>query len=321
MEDTFITYLRTRMLLQQRLKNQSDDSVFIHENDFKRFSVCPAQLHKWELNGTIQRDGKRFRVLKPGTVDLSLIKKEKLGANETVLHKWIKQILMYVELPGDIQPTVYFKAFLGYRQKYLDLFFIVDTFSGRIHTPITSLKKDLRAHILLCGESIASIDVGQMQPTLLAKILYENINKNAFSDAINQGKDIYLMLMDKAQLQSRDEAKKRFFEILFSKPNKQLSDLFDGENWINWINKYKNTYETRNPHSEKRHTNLAWLLQSYEVRIMSAIWRKLAENTIPFLTVHDEIICRKSDVSDVERIMNSVLSDSFQTFKINTQFY
>jgi hypothetical protein len=52
---------------------------------------------------------------------------------------------------------------------------------------------------------------------------------------------------------------------------------------------------------------------------MTAIWQKLAEAGLPFLSVHDEIICRAADAGTVESIMNCVLSDHFRKFKINTK--
>lgn len=316
MEHNFITYIRTKMLFQERLRNQIDNSVYLHESDLKRFSVSPELLHHFIKSGEIQHENNRCKALKSGAVDMALIKRT--GAAQTELHKWMKQILMFVDLPESIQATDYFKMFLNYRNEYLDLFFTVDEFANRIHTPVSSLSHEIRPFLLLCNESTISFDVSQMQPTLLANILFQNVGENSFSDAIFQGVDVYVMLQEKAELSTRNEAKKRFFEMLFSKPSRQMEQLFQGANFIQWINKYKNTIEPRNPHGkEKTYSNLAWLLQNYEVSVMSEIWRKLAENGIPFLSVHDEIICRQSDKNKVETIFRNELSKHFQIFKIN----
>ena len=40
------------------------------------------------------------------------------------------------------------------------------------------------------------------------------------------GKDIYMMLQKNATLKTRDEAKKRFFELLLSRPNNGLEMIF-----------------------------------------------------------------------------------------------
>lgn len=314
MEHEFLTYLRTKQLFNQRLKD-TDNSVQLHKTDLWRFNVSEAQLKQMVESGQLQHTATGYKVLQPGKVDFNMIKNR--GAELTNLHKWMRQILLFIDFPKDKQTTDYFNAFLKVRNQHLDLFFTVDKFSRRVHTPITSLSRDLRPFIKLCGDPVASLDIAQMQPMLLARVLHDHIGKNSFSDALFNGKDIYSMLQSKAGLQSREEAKKRFFEVAFSCPNNDLEKLFGAENWIRWVNGYKNTHEPRNPHSEKRHSNLAWLLQSYEVTIMTKIWRKLAEFGIPFLTVHDEIICQRSDAGKVEKIMNSVLSGYFRTFKIN----
>lgn len=312
----FITYLRTRQFLNTCLKNQHDTGIRLQKSDLRRFSVSGADLYHLQQKGLIQATETGYRVTEPGKVDLSLITRQTKPL--TNLQKWMKKVLMFVDYPDSIPVPVYFRTFLNVRNQYLDLFFKVDNFSGRIHTPISSLSRDLRPFILLNGERCVSLDIGQMQPTLLASILFDHIGKNAFSDAIFEGKDVYTALQTKAGLNSRDEAKKRFFQIIFGLPSNELELLFEGENWIKWINDYKSKAEPRNPHTAiKMHSNLAWLLQTYEVRLMTIIWHELAEVGIYWLSVHDEIICRAPDAGKVEKIMNNVLSKHFKTFKIN----
>lgn len=316
MQHKFITYIRTKMLFNERLRHQKDNSVFVHESDLKRFAVSPALLHLFINNAELSHENNRFKALKAGAVDITLIKRK--GAEQSKLHKWLKQILMFVDLPDNIQAPDYFRMFLKYRNGYLDLFFTVDEFAKRIHTPVSSLSHEIRPYLLLCGESTVSFDVSQMQPTLLANILFHNVGENAFSSAIFEGVDVYTMLQQKAGLKDRNDAKKRFFQMLFSKPSNELETLFEGANFIQWINNYKSINEPRNPHSiNKPYSNLAFLLQNYEVRVMSEIWRKLAEKGIPALTVHDEIICRKQDTNEAETIIKNQLSKHFQTFKLN----
>ncbi len=316
MEHKFITYIRTKMLFAERLKHQTDNSVFVHESDLRQFDINTALLHYLINTGELSHENNRFKALKAGAVDITLIKRK--GAEQNELHKWLKQILMFVDLPESIQPTEYFKMFLKYRNVYLDLFFTVDEFANRVHTPVSSLSHEIRPHLLLCGEKTVSFDLTTAQPLLLANILFQNVGENAFSSAIFEGVDVYTMLQEKAGLSTRNEAKKKFFQMLFSRPSNELETLFDGANFIQWINWYKGINEPRNPHSKhKPYSNLAWLLQTYEVKVMSTIWRNLAEKGIPVLTVHDEIICRQSDTGRIESIFKNELSKHFQTFKIN----
>ena len=316
MEHRFVTYIRTKMLFAERLRHQTDNSVFVHESDLRHFDINTALLHYLINTGEISHENNRFKALKAGPVDITLIKRK--GAEQNELHKWLKQILMFVSLPESIHAPDYFRMFLKYRNGYLDMFFTVDEFANRVHTPVSSLSHEIRPHLLLCGEKTVSFDVATMQPTLLANILFQNVGENAFSAAIFEGVDIYTMLQQRAGLSTRNEAKKKFFQMLFSRPSNELEKLFQGANFIQWINHYKGIQEPKNPHSkQKPYSNLAFLLQNYEVLVMSEIWRNLGEKGIPILTVHDEIICRISDTETVETVFNNILSKHFKTFKIN----
>jgi deoxyribodipyrimidine photolyase len=50
---------------------------------------------------------------------------------------------------------------------------------------------------------------------------------------------------------------------------------------------------------------------------MSEIWQNLAQNNIPFLTVHDEIIARQTDTETVKTTIKSVLNKHFKSYKLN----
>lgn len=313
-EHKFITYIRTKQLLNERLRGQVE-GVELTEHDKKRFNVTNEDLHQLITIGAIQSTPKGYKVVIPGTIDLSLIKKD--CQRETDLHKWMKRLLLYVELPDSIQAPDYFSIFTRTRNEFLNLFFTVDAFSGRVHTPVSNLHRVLRPELIFMGETVVSCDVAQMQPTLLGNILSQHIGNNSFSDAINEGKDVYTMLQTMAKLQSRDEAKKRFFEMLFSRPTDELGKLFSDGGFMKFINAYKSRPEPRNPHGARQHTNLAWLLQSYEVFLMSQVWQRLAEHGMPFLTVHDELILRKQDAEKGSQIINEVLSNHFKTYKLN----
>ena len=225
-----------------------------------------------------------------------------------------------VSLKEDSGSTDYFNLFLELKNQYLNLFFTVDLFSGRVHTPVSSFKREYRPNILIEGEQTSSLDVSTMQPTLLGKILEIQIGINEYSEWINEGRDIYLIIQSKGKLDSRDKAKKRFFEILFSKPNKQLAELFGNANWINWINEIKSNPLEANPRSQKKqHSNLAWLLQTSEVKIMREVWQGLVNANIFFLSVHDEVIIKVIDAKKAEEIFNNVLTKHFKFYKLNSK--
>jgi hypothetical protein len=259
-----------------------------------------------------------YSALKPGAVNPYLLKPKAQELDS--LTRTMRSNLRLTSLTEGAPLTDYFDVFLYLKETHIDLFFSIDCFAGRVHTPVSSFHREYRPNILLAGKPVASLDVTTMQPLLLGKILSAAIGENEYSHWINSGEDIYLKLKDKANLPDRDAAKKRFFEILFSRANNQLADMFGHADWIEWINAFKSQEMPFNPHShEKVHSNLAWLLQTTEVKIMRQVWQALKDNGIIFLSVHDEVLIQQADAGKAEQLFRQVLSREFPYFKLNSK--
>ena len=330
-EQQFVSHIRTLHLKKKSTrKDQIIDFVFLslktiranyfskeYESVFDKLkSVKEIDYEKiTRVNGGYFF---KFKALKDGPIDFSLLKEH--ARKLDILERMVKANLRWVSLEPGVDSTIYFQNFLTQKEKHLDAFFLVDNFSGRIHTPITSLKGSIREHLLLKKENVVSLDVAQIQPLLLSFILNENIGNNEFTDWIEQGEDIYLKFKEKLNLQSRDEAKTKFYEITFGIANKRLAEMFGFSNWIKWVNDVKSIELKHNPNTKRKpHSNLAWLLQTTEVSIMRSIWQKLIDNDILFLTVHDEVIVRISDADETYQIMVGELKLHFNTFKVNVK--
>lgn len=326
-EHILATFIRTKTVFKNRLKDLKNyDKVKVYVYELEKLGCNHGPL-LWRLKqqGEIWYDSKgNFKSLRNGPVDPSLLdmtkKAKKIVVPLTALHIWMREQLSFVNICGvkRVDIPVYFKAFLDHRKKDLTTFFSVDSFSGRVHTPVVNLKGDLRFSLRFHGEKIVSLDVKQMQPTILAKVLLDSIGSNCFSDSIFKGEDVYVLLQKSAKLSTRADAKKYLFKLIFGKPMDDIGKFFEGDQrvWVDWINSYKSRVEPKNPHRDKPHTNLAWLLQFSEVKIMTEIWQKLMESNIPFLTIHDELLCRKSDEHAAYTIMEERLKDHFSFFKI-----
>lgn len=328
-EHMFTTYVRTKTLFKARLKDLKDyDTVKIYTYELDKLGCNDGQLlYDLRLRGEIWYDNNgNFKAIRDGPIDCTLLdrtrKPEKVKMPLTDLHRYMRDQLNHVELnvPEKDIP-VYFKAFLKHRGEQLDSFFTVDAFSGRIHTPVVNLKHDLREHLRFHGEKLTSLDVKQMQPTILAKVLLESIGDNPLSNAIFNGEDVYDLLLKKDRsLKTRADAKKFMFQLIFGKPTGNTGRMFAGDiRWVDWINHYKSSREPRNPHQNERHTNLAWLLQYSEVKVMCFIWERLWKKNIPFLTIHDDILCRPCDQDIVFKIMNEELKKHFKYFSIRVE--
>lgn len=332
LQKTFLTYVRTIMFSQINFRHTpANQPVYISKSEIERlfYPLIGKQIDEeiqslvdhGELEVSIPPQKKYITciALRPGSFDLSLVIP---NAVDDKLMQSMKQHLRQVSLRSFAPSTEYFDIFLKYKEKYLDLFFKVDNFSGRVHTPVTSFKSDYRKNILIAGETTCCIDVCTMQPLLLGKVLKETIGKNEYSEWIDSGEDIYLKLKSMSGIQTRDIAKKRFFEILFAHPNNDLAKMFGHSNWINWVNEYKRKHLPSNPHSSiKPHSNLAWLLQKTEVELMRKVWNCLLSVKIPFLSVHDEIIVSLTNQSRAEIIMQEILGQFFPFFKLSIKVH
>lgn len=341
--ERFLQYVRTKQIFTLRFDKEKNQYQTPNENDLPPVHIprkfieseffprdATQRLKELISGGFLLRlegeakPGKRpphlYKTLKPGKFDLTLLK-GKRPTND--LHKQMLRNLMATTIQQGTPTGIYFQLFQKYRYELPELFFKVDAFSGRIHTPITNLKGSFREKLLIYNSPVKSIDVSTMQPLLLGKVLRSQIGTNDFSNWIDEGRDVYLFLKDLADLKTRDEAKEMFYQILFGKPNKALEQVFGTSKWIQWVNTYKGEAIPEHPHNRdgkgryKRHNNLAWLLQSEEVRIMTEIWKRLVSSNIPFLTVHDEVLIPVQSFEMAESFMHEVLKSEFSFYRLN----
>jgi hypothetical protein len=321
--DNFSTLVRTMQFWNMRKRDgDSREPIHIPYHDLKhvnlQFLVNNGEISIIKKETKNGRLANYYLALKKGKINLSYIKTDK-GKVLNSLTETMLEYLNLVSLKVGSGSTKYFNIFLEVRhKKEIRLFFIIDDFSGRIHTPVCNLKKEYRKNLLLEGEETASIDVVTMQPVLLGTILKENLGANEYSDWIDSGMDIYECIQTKANLKSRDEGKTRFFEILFSKADKRLETMFGNAGWIRWVNELKSREMPENPHTlEKQHSNLAFLLQKKEVQIMKCVWKELIHAGIVFLSVHDEIIVKAKEVNLAEKIFTNVMNRNVSFFKLS----
>ncbi len=325
----FLSYLFTLQFLKSRFKDFDKDNnfIFIPSTTLKTmfFPKPTIEIEKLSENGFIlikeqmTVGGYPIKLMRTtGVHYLNFSNFVYEGAKLDDVTIKMRSYLKHISLPDSVYSTIYFDKFLEVKDYNIECFFKVDHFSGRVHTPVTSLKSEFRSQLLIKGEQTVSLDVVTMQPLLLGKILEDKIGYNQYSFWIDEGEDIYIRLQQTAKLIDRPAAKTKFFQILFGRSNENLATTFGNANWIEWINYFKSKPLHSNPNTEeKEHSNLAWLLQTTEVKLMRKIWEALIKADIIFLSVHDEIIVRASDQEETEIIMTRILSQEFKFFRIN----
>lgn len=329
-EHPFTTYVRTKTIFQHRLKDlKTYDAVKVYMYELKKLGLHGRDIYQLREEGQIWYDDNgMFKAIREGPVVPRLLEQtrkwKKVRQELSTLHLYMREQLndVTINTPNDQLPA-YFQAFMTHRDNDMDLFFSVDGFSGRVHTPVVNLKGEMRKDLRLNGDSLISLDVKQMQPLILAKILEERVGGNPFSSSVFGGDDVYLILLKfNDAITTRNEAKKFLFQLIFGKPMDDIGQMFTGDTkWVTWINDYKRKEEKQNPHSRDMHTNLAWLLQTQEVKIMTDVWLALAKRKIKFLTIHDAVLVRKRDRLVALSILNSELRRHFRKFEVTIDDY
>jgi hypothetical protein len=319
-----LEYIKTSQFYKLRLRNETDSLEPIYITPSKINSLGGFDLVNLYVNqNKLTADNNFYNVIDEDVkINLNLLERRPIPSEP--LYQTMVNNLLGVSLDPLDPRTDYFDVFLEYRNQRVELFFTVDEFSGRVQTAITNFHRAYRPNLKLFNEPTIGLDVFQMQPTILGKILHYMVGDNEFSNHINQGTDVYVLLQKKLKLKDRDTAKKYMFKILFGYPDKNLSQIFGNANWIEWINEYKTNPDALNQKikmdskgHESYHNNLAFLLQTTEVAIMKDVWQSLADNNIPFLSVHDEVIVQKSRKTEALNLFNKALQKHFVKFHVS----
>jgi len=247
-------------------------------------------------------------------------------------HEYMRGCLTRVTLPDaalsayidDEATTPESAAYIVYALENLNqftaLFYNVDTFGNRVHTPFTTLPEQARAALLIDGEPVIKLDVKTMQPAILGSLLKTAIPNNEYSKWIDSGADVYEMLQERANLNTRQQAKQLFFEIAFGKPSDDLKNYFGSVDWVDWINAVKRDDISGKPpkYKGKPHNNLAFILQRIETAIFEDIWKALQAEQIPFISVHDEVITKRTHAERTRQIMYTHLRATIPAAEIKT---
>lgn len=225
--------------------------------------------------------------------------------------------------------------------------FFRDNHGGRCYTPITNLKKSKRKNLVLDGERLIEVDLqysyfavlywlqlkllrGEIESlTFLSKeersklqsIYLDPAWVNFFEEGFIGQSDFYTLASRKISLKGidRNEFKKVINTYLNTSPNfntrffgfdyKAFGKRIFGDTSF-WIDEIKSRPIFNDYNKKGLHTNMSKLLSSGEVFMMQTAWEVMKENFIPFLSIHDCLLVKESDVV----IVSELLKQSFQDF-------
>ena len=180
---------------------------------------------------------------------------------------------------------------------------------GRFHTNFTILKKEIRNQCLsIDNEMLSEIDIKNSQPLFFAVLLkkelpYINGDTKRYFDLVKEGL-IYEDIIEKSKLNERYEAKELIYKVLFGdnlKTNKKLNKIFRDlyPSVYEYILEFK---ENKNNYKELSHE-----LQKMESNfIFNTVIKEIYETypDIILFTVHDSIVCSKSNYNNVKVIFD-----------------
>jgi len=180
---------------------------------------------------------------------------------------------------------------------------------GRFHTNFTILKKEIRNQYLsINNENLSEIDINNSQPLFFAVLLkkelsYINGDTKRYFELVKEGL-IYEDIIKNSKLKERYEAKELIYKVLFGnnlKTNKKLNRIFQ--------NLYPSVYEYILEFKDKRNNykELSHELQKMESDFIFNTVIKEIYDTYPdiiLFTVHDSIVCSKSNYDKVKIIFD-----------------
>jgi hypothetical protein len=248
------------------------------------------------------------------------------------VYEWIESNVSRLSYPD--LPEGFLAEFTGraYNQRLLcieavqrqESFFTVDKKVGRCFSIVTSTPSELRAKLLLDGEPTSEVDIASAQP-LLAATLYPHDcpEKERYLSCI--GSDFYATLNQWAgnPYGSRKEAKTACYEQIFFGgvyPDAPLWKIF--REAFPWLAQHIVTvkkghkgpprYRTVDGKRVLKRGNPAFalLLQKKEADIViHTAGEALRQETIPFVTIHDSLLCRQRDEGRVEAALGHAIQE------------
>ena len=215
-----------------------------------------------------------------------------------------------------------------------DGWFTVDAY-GRVHTPLTSLHRELRCCLSVGGQPLAAWDLKNSQPLmagLLARRFYgsadarKRLQSCTFADrkrpyhanllrGLTGSKGMpadvvaYVKCCEQGGFYEsftapggdRDATKRRFWpDVFFGKP------FWRGPLRARFEERYPSLGEMLRVLKRKTHARPAWLLQNLEATIfIGAVCGRIMEEkrALPLLTIHDMLLCPPEDANYVREIV------------------
>ena len=315
-------------------KYLSKDFLHIILKELKQLGIIECN----ESYSTIKHQSKKYRLtptyrthqtLDYKMTDKKLIKKI-LRKQETLInshpvyanmYRWLGELEISDVAKDHIQPYQYDKEMYSHLVDSIDrikrkrIYLVQGDKSNRIYTPISNLKSELRQFLSINGQPLAQVDIRNSQPLFFCLTLKDNdyINQEELSKitqlALNG--DFYSFFSPSSQ--SYDEQKVGVFtNILFG----TVEALKRSEQGRILQTHFPSIYAHLLASKHKNYKTLSIDMQNIEAKFIYSVCSDLYKHTqyqMPFLTIHDSIVCYESYV---ETLQDAIDYYFFQMFGV-----
>jgi S-ribosylhomocysteine lyase LuxS involved in autoinducer biosynthesis len=169
---------------------------------------------------------------------------------------------------------------------------------NRLYSPWTSARKPIRELFTLDGDEIASFDLRAAQPTIMATLAYD---KEMLSDCKS---DVFYTGLADYIGATRKDAKQAFYAYSFGPIRKDAAEhsvAYQTQQWMR--EQYPMTGRYVDSCKKGNYRSFSREMQNREAFIfVDCIFRQLADEGIPALTVHDSIYFKVRDLSRAKEI-------------------
>ncbi|MGG5209805.1 hypothetical protein ACQWU4_12710 [Chryseobacterium sp. MIQD13] len=192
----YIDYLKEQNIIEEDNYIVGLKCAGLRFSERYRSKLKPVDISKWPLIKNLVYLRKQFN--QDATQELSFLKKwfENLDVDILKARAYLASELAKDEINGIEHSLVRYNSRLLPIERLSaknNINFFVDNTAGRLHTPITQLKSELRQYLKWKGKVLCSVDISNSQPYLLQSLmnveLFERCNMADRINAVNPAID------------------------------------------------------------------------------------------------------------------------------------
>jgi len=193
-----------------------------------------------------------------------------------------------------------------YRLENFTAHFAISKKGGRIFTDANQLPKELRSHLILFSEETAELDIRNCQPLILSTLAPNGSERDLYTALAESGEIYEKIGTAVAPAMSRDDFKAAFIGWLFGESELNNPLKLEIEKWF--ANNFPELLAVIRKYMERGPKVLPRELQRRESK---CIWRAVEAAGIPFVSTHDGVRVRVSDLAKVRAILMESFNRQF----------